>query len=121
MSEPGKEPVTGPGPTWAVGLLTAVVPGPDRPGAAKVLVTDSAQVVAFSFRAGQVLAEHATHHAAIVQCLSGLVSFEVAGQERELTPGDLVHLPPRMRHAVRALEDSVITVTMLLAAPAADR
>ena len=40
--------------------------------------------------------------------------------EREVAPGDLVYLPTRLPHAVKALEPSVMMLTMITAARAAD-
>ncbi len=104
--------------TWGSG--TDLTPFPNRPRARKVLATPTAHVVVFSFAAGHELAEHATHHAAVVHCLRGRVRFTVATPEpaeQVLEPGDVVHLTPQLRHAVTALEDSLISVTMLVGAP----
>lgn len=85
-----------------------------RPGAAAVLDTDGVKVVAFEFAAGDVLKEHAAHHAVVIQVLRGSVEFTVQGEVLTLGPGRLVHLTPMLRHAVRAIEDSTLIVTMLL-------
>lgn len=41
-------------------------------------------------------------------------------EEREAVPGDLIYLPTRLPHMVRALEPSVMMLTMVTAARAHD-
>lgn len=85
-----------------------------RPGAAAVLDTDTAKVVAFEFAAGDELKEHAAHHPVIIQVLRGEVEFTIGEDLYMLEPGRLIHLTPKLRHAVRATQPSTLTVTMLL-------
>ncbi len=102
-------------PTYLPGLIGMLEPFEDKPRAQNVLVAQDAHVVLFEFAAGQTLHEHQAHHAVIVQCLAGHLRFEVGGAEHDLRPGDLIHLPPKLPHAVHALDDSTMTVTMLVA------
>lgn len=97
------------------GLVGLLEPFPDKPRAQNVLRTDSAHVVLFEFAAGQELHEHTAHHPVLVQCLAGHVELLVGDERADLRPGDLAHLPRMVTHAVRALQDSTMTVTMLVA------
>ncbi len=75
-----------------------------------LLATPELRVVLFSFAAGQTLTEHTSTSRAVIQVLGGEGEFSVAGEPRTLRAGELLHLPPRMPHAVRAIE----SMTMLL-------
>ena len=85
-----------------------------RPGAATVLDTDSAKIVAFEFAAGDELREHAARHPVLIQVVRGEVDFELPDRTERLRPGQVLHLTPMLRHAVRALAPTTLTVTMLL-------
>ena len=101
--------------TYVHGLIGMLEPFDDKPRAQNVLTAEAAHVVAFEFAAGQELHEHQAHHAILVQCLAGHVRFEVGDAVHDLRPGDLLHLPPKVPHAVQALVSSTMTVTMLVA------
>ncbi|WP_203568196.1 cupin domain-containing protein [Aestuariimicrobium ganziense] len=103
--------------TLVSGIEDLVRPFDNRPRALKVLKTESAHVVAFAFLAGQHLKEHHAFHPVIIQVVTGHCRFSWADQKADLRPGDLVHLPAMERHAVDAVEDSLLTVTMLVTAP----
>ena len=93
---------------------TAENTGGGRPHASVLIANDSVKIVLFSFAAGDELREHAAHHPVLIEVRSGAVEF--TGQDRtyRLEPGECLHLTPKLRHAVRALAPSVLTVTMLL-------
>lgn len=101
--------------TLVTGLIGLVEPFDGKPRAQKVLVTGSAHVVVFAFGAGDELHDHAAHHPVLIQALSGHVRLAYDDTVLDLRPGDLVHLPPMKRHAVTAVVESTLTVTMLVA------
>lgn len=103
--------------TYLSGLIEQLTPFDNRPHALKVLRTESAHVVLFSFSAGQHLKEHHAFHPVLIQVISGHCRFSHPDGVVDLRPGDLIHLPAMMRHAVDAVDDSVLTVTMLVTAP----
>jgi unsaturated pyranuronate lyase len=53
--------------------------------------------------AGVVLAEHAHRHEQVVHVLEGTLAFTVAGDTYQLGPGDMLLIPPDIRHAAHAL------------------
>jgi quercetin dioxygenase-like cupin family protein len=67
-----------------------------------VLTTPRLRLTLFHFAAGQELSEHTSKARALVQVLSGACDFSVGGTVHALKPGDLLHLPPGMPHAVQA-------------------
>jgi len=105
---------TGESATYVTGMIGLLEPFDNRPHAQKVLKTDSAHVVVFAFAAGQQLREHASAHPVVISTIAGHTRFTYPGGTVDLRPGDLIHLPAMMRHSVEAIEDSALTVTMLL-------
>jgi quercetin dioxygenase-like cupin family protein len=77
--------------------------------------TDSLEVLRLVLPAGKLIDPHAVPGEITVQCLEGKVVFTARGKEQELTPGQLLYLSGRDEHAVRAVQDSSILVTILLA------
>lgn len=50
----------------------------------------------------------------LVQCIEGRVAFTAMGKTRELDAGQMLHLPAHKHHALRALEDSTLMLTIIL-------
>jgi len=67
-----------------------------------LLRTPNARVVLFGFAAGQELTEHTSTQHALIQILSGECEFDLAGTPHALKSGDLLYMPPNLRHAVKA-------------------
>jgi quercetin dioxygenase-like cupin family protein len=49
-----------------------------------------------------------------VQCLEGRVSFDAGGVNRELRGGEMLYLDGSTSHALHAVENSSVLVTILL-------
>ncbi|MFZ1381316.1 MAG: cupin domain-containing protein [Scrofimicrobium sp.] len=69
--------------------------------------------VLFSFDEGQLLTEHASPRAVVVQLLGGRMEFTVSGETSVLTGGDIVYLAPGARHALTALEPCHMALTLV--------
>ena len=81
--------------------------------------TPAVRVVLFGFAAGQELSEHTSVHHALVQILSGECDFPTNGQSHALKAGDVLYMPPGLRHAVHATTDFSMLLTLIQAsAPA---
>jgi quercetin dioxygenase-like cupin family protein len=50
----------------------------------------------------------------ILQCVEGRISFVAGGRTQTLTAGDMLYLDDAEPHALDALEDSSLLVTILL-------
>jgi quercetin dioxygenase-like cupin family protein len=75
---------------------------------------DKIRLVAFGFDRGQELTDHTARHAAIIQGISGRLEVNLDGTTVEVRPGSWVHMPPNLPHAVKAIEPSVMVLTLLL-------
>ena len=102
--------------TWD--LLTIGV----EEGRPEVLVsTPQGRAIAIRLPSGKALADHQVHEGAWLVVSSGLVSVLGAQEgDRELGPGGLAFFEPAERHAVSAIDDSMILL-LLTPWPAPDR
>lgn len=95
-------------------VIGRVEPREKRPGASIVHEDETTKIVAFEFGEGQELPDHAAFHPVLIQILRGSVDFGLPDRTIRLGPGEILHLTPQLRHWVRALEPTTLTVTMLL-------
>jgi quercetin dioxygenase-like cupin family protein len=79
-----------------------------------VLKATGANVVVFGFSEGAELREHTALQPVLLQALSGRLRVSLAGEERTLQSGDLLHIEARVPHSVLALEDSHLQLTVLM-------
>lgn len=103
MDEPGMQMLDG-----AADMVSIQ---PEATVSRTVMRTEGGNVVLFAFDSGQELSEHTAAMPAFIQVLRGRLL---------VNGGDLVYLPTRLPHAVKALEPSVMMLTMITAARAAD-
>lgn len=78
-----------------------------------VVNNDVLRHVVFSFDTGQVLTEHASPRAVIVQQLSGSTRFTVGKETSILKAGDVVYLAPGDRHALECVEAGHLALTLV--------
>jgi len=70
-------------------------------------------VTAFAFDEGQGLSEHTAPFDALVQVLEGEVEITVAGKTYRLQGGELIVMPARQPHALRALRRYKMILTTI--------
>lgn len=91
--------------TWAEDLPTerskAIVKTPDM------------ELARLSFAAGGTFPLHSVSGPAVVHCISGEVIFESTTTTGTLKSGQLVYFEPDEPHSVRAIEDSVVLLTIV--------
>jgi len=81
----------------------------------RVLVNnDVLRHVMFTRDAGQVLTEHTSTRAVIINILEGRFRFTINGKDNEVVPGDVIYLAPNDPHAVEALEPSRMSLTLVV-------
>ena len=93
-------PLLAPAPSVAHGIVSQAV-----------LTAPGLRVTLMHFAAGQELSEHTSTARALVQVLTGSGDFTFHGETRRLKAGDLLHLPPKLPHAVRAVDDMAMLLT----------
>ncbi len=71
----------------------------------------------FAFDAGQKLSEHTAPFDAFVNVLDGHAVISIAGQEHELSQGQMILMPANIPHAVLARERFKMLLMMFKAGP----
>ncbi|GAA4452814.1 cupin domain-containing protein [Novipirellula rosea] len=79
-----------------------------------LLKTEAFEVLRLNLPAGKVIAEHKARGEISVQCIEGRVIFTAMDNANELTAGKMLFLSAAEPHAVQALEDSSLLVTLIL-------
>ncbi|MCU0270098.1 MAG: cupin domain-containing protein [Acidimicrobiales bacterium] len=74
---------------------------------------DHVKVVLFAFDAGQELSEHRAGTAATVTVTRGRLAFTVDGETHEMGPGAFLHMAAGAPHALRALEPTIMVLTLV--------
>jgi len=75
---------------------------------------DHLEVFRLVLPAGKAAPDHKSPGAITIQCLEGAVDLEAHGRTQILRAGGMVYLSDAEPHAVKALEDSSLLVTVLL-------
>lgn len=113
--DPMKKPSTllAPAEAGSIDLASATQFSPQGIVSRGVLNGPKLRITLFGFAAGQELTEHTSTSRAVIQVLSGSSSWRIAGEEKILRAGELLHLPPNTPHAVRADEDFSMLLTLV--------
>ena len=77
-----------------------------------LLRTPTVRVVLFGFAEGQELTEHTSTQQALIEILSGECEFSLSGKPHNLKPGDFLHMPPNLPHAVKATKQFSMLLTL---------
>ncbi len=80
-----------------------------------LLTAPGLRATLFQFAAGQELSEHTSPARVLVQVISGQCEFTCAGTPRLIGSGELLHFPPSLPHAVKAVTD--LTLLVIQATP----
>ncbi|MCA9133207.1 MAG: cupin domain-containing protein [Planctomycetales bacterium] len=75
--------------------------------------TDTVEVLRMVLPRGKKIAEHKAPGELMVQCIEGRVAFTTMGKTNDLSAGDLLYLAVGEPHALHALEDSTLLVSIL--------
>ncbi len=82
-----------------------------------LLTAPGLRVTLFRFAPGQELSEHTSPARVLLQVLAGTGDFTLGQATRRMGAGDLLHMPPHLPHAIRAVED--LTFLLVQASPPA--
>ena len=83
-------------------------------GSSTLVRADHLEIFRFVLIAGTAAPDHKASGALTLQCLEGAVELDAHGRTQILHAGDMVYLADAEPHAVRALEDASLLVTVLL-------
>lgn len=78
-----------------------------------ILNTAHSRTILFGFAEGQELSEHTSTQHAMIQILSGECDFSLDGKWHTLKAGAFLHMPPNLRHAVRAKQPFSMLLTLV--------
>ncbi len=84
---------------------------------ATLVKNDHMEIIRLIMKSGKSLPDHTAPGILIVQCLAGRVLFKCLGETRELTSGQLLHLPDAEPHAVECLESAALLLTIIRTHP----
>lgn len=76
--------------------------------------SDHLEVIRMVLPADKAVPEHSVAGEISIQCLEGRVELTVAGARQLLSAGELLCLAGGVAHALKAVEDSAVLVTILL-------
>ncbi|MDH3755547.1 MAG: cupin domain-containing protein [Acidimicrobiia bacterium] len=71
------------------------------------------RLVVFALDAGQELTEHTAAVPVVVQVMRGRLHLTLGSEEVTADPGAWIRMPAKLPHSVRALEPSIMLLTML--------
>ncbi len=70
-------------------------------------------VTVFAFEEGQSLSEHTAPFDALIQVLEGEVEITIAGKLQRVQGGEMILMPARQPHALKALQRCKMILTMI--------
>jgi len=100
------------------GEVAALEPLGDKLSSAKtsaIAKTSSFEAIRLIVKAGSELPSHEVPGEITLHCLEGRVALHLADKSVELSAGHWIYLEGGRRHAVKAIEDSSLLLTILFA------
>ncbi len=79
----------------------------------QILKNQAGNVTLFSFDEGQGLSEHTASFDALIQILEGKAEITVGGTPHTLAAGQIIIMPADISHAVHAIEQFKMLLTMI--------
>jgi quercetin dioxygenase-like cupin family protein len=76
----------------------------------QMVVGENVMICRFRFAPFLVTAEHSHPHEQMTLVIQGKVRFFIEGEERVVSPGNVLHFPPNSRHGATMMEDEVILI-----------
>lgn len=75
--------------------------------------TDAMEAIRLVMPSGKQIAEHKAPGEITVHCLEGCIKFTASGHSHELDAGQMLYLETAEPHAVEAIKDSFVLVTII--------
>jgi quercetin dioxygenase-like cupin family protein len=101
----------------ASGEIVSLEPlGPKLPETVSTAIVKSSQleVMRLVLAAGKSLPEHQVPGDLTLQCLEGVVQVSAHGKSQALHAGEMLYLAGHVRHALQAVENASVLLTMVL-------
>lgn len=84
----------------------------NRPQIQLLLQTSTTKELRISFLEDQIMKEHSTPFPIVVHIVEGKIEFGFLGQIVELSAGDMISLDPKVPHDLKALEKSIVRLSL---------
>jgi len=111
MKDSSRETLIAPAEAVEVAKLVSVAPAAI---VSRVLARSAGgSVTIFAFAAGQELSEHTAPFDALVHVVSGQLGLTIGGTPVPAAAGEMVVMPAGVPHALRAVADTTMLLTML--------
>lgn len=94
-------------------LVQSIPVTPSSTTSRVVVDNPAVRVVVFAFDEGELLTEHSSPRAVVVQLIDGAIRFTVGGSEHPMAPGDVIYLAPGERHSLVADAPSHLSLVMV--------
>lgn len=94
-------------------FLELVAYAPGAVVSKQIIKKETGNVTLFAFDKGEGLSEHTAPFDALVQVLDGKVEILIGGEPYVLTVGESVVMPAGIPHALKALEQFKMLLTMI--------
>lgn len=107
-----ERPLIEPGDAKVISLLEQTQYATNGIVSRTLLRTEHLRVVVFGFAEGQELSEHTSAQHALVHILTGTCEFSLDGKPHQLKAGDMVYMPPKLPHALKATAQMSMLLTL---------
>lgn len=77
--------------------------------------TETGREIRIAFKKGQVMKEHQTTFPIVVEIFEGSIAFGVSGKTHMLKKGDLIALEGNVPHDLKALQESIVRLSLIKA------
>jgi quercetin dioxygenase-like cupin family protein len=81
-----------------------------------IVKTQDMELARLVFPAGTVFSDHKVSGPIVVHCIEGEIEFTAMGEAKTLQAGELLYLMPNELHAIRAITDAVVLLTIIFKA-----
>ena len=78
-----------------------------------IVKTEEMELARLVLPAGKAIPTHHVSGPIVFHCISGEIELTAMGEAQGLTPGQLSHLLPDEPYSVKAVEDSVVLLTII--------
>lgn len=93
-------------------LIDNLVHKEDRPAITVLLDSEAGKEIRIAFKKDQIMKEHKTGFPIVVEIFDGAINFGVNGEVLQLKKGDLITLDSNVPHDLKAMEDSIVRLSL---------